>query len=450
MTGKKKKNSPRKKAVLLLTEILKSKDKTDTDTNLFQDLTEFNDTDRSLITEIVQGTLRQLKYLDRIAGQLYNKKKWSKTPHVFRRSIEICLYQIIFTDKIPDYAAINETVGIVKEMNGNYWARVANGMMRSFVRDNDRFTDLSGIDDEIELMSTELSHPVWLVNKFTDIFGPDQTRMLCMANNKRPVFSVRVNTAKTYIKEVLQSVRKLDPHAVQSSVLPDFIRVKNIGSVLKSDLFLNGLISVQDESAGLAARLMDPSAGELIADVASAPGGKLCYMAELSPDSDFIALDIKKERLALVRDNCRRTERENIFYVTANALNLPLAKVDKLLLDAPCTGSGVLGKRADLRWKRKPEQLEKIIRLQEDLLDTCSEHVKKGGVLVYSTCTILPEENHIQISKFLSKHKEYFVERAENFVNSSVTDKNGYVYTLPHIHSTDGSFAVRLKKRVEI
>ncbi len=442
---KKSKLSARKDAVLLLVESLKKDEFQYTDFDSSLRIEYFDKRDRSFIVDIVQGTLRQLKYLDWILSSKYHKK-WEKAPEMFRRTMETGLYQIFFMDSVPDYAAINETVNIVKEFNGKYWSGVANGILRAVIKSPDINERLSilGITDFI---SIRYSHPKWLVERFLGFLGEKGTENLCKANNERPFFGIRVNLNRISREDVFQEIRKLDKDAELSAILDEFIRVKHIGPVIKSKFFKEGFISVQDESAGIVAHLVDPRPGEIIADVAAAPGGKTCHLAELSKGkSSILSIDLHTNRLKKAADNCKRLKSENVFLLTANALDLPVKKVDKVLLDAPCTGLGVLSKRADLRWKRTENEVYAAVEFQRDLLESCARIVKEGGVLIYSTCTVLPEENQKQIERFLKDHKEFSVERAEKFVNSKVVNDRGFVLTFPHIHKTDGSFAVRMKR----
>jgi len=403
--------------------------------------------DRAMYTELLNGTLRWLKYLDWVLDRYYHKKI-QKSPELFRRALESGLYQMLFMDRIPLYAAINETVSLVKKSMGKYWAGVANGVLRSIAKDTRTGFIEPPKDDPAEYCAVRWSHPQWFVNKISRSFGIDTAEALCRKNNERPVYSIRVHTGKASPGQVLQIVRSYEPDAQKSLFLDEFIRVPGLGKILGSDLFKNGVISVQDESAGFVAHLTDPKPDEIIADVAAAPGGKVCHMAELAPRSKLIAMDISRARSAKIAENCKRLGLGSVSLAVANILALPLAQVDKIVLDAPCSGMGVLAKRADLRWKRTPGHIEKIYALQAELLEACAAHLQPGGVLVYSTCTILDEENRDQVFNFLENHPEFCVENAENFVHSDVVDNNGFICTFPHIHAVDGSFAVRLKKRI--
>ncbi|MCD6117598.1 16S rRNA (cytosine(967)-C(5))-methyltransferase RsmB [bacterium] len=443
--NQKNKISARKEAVLLLMEFLKEDEFLNTDIGSSLGIEYFDKRDRSFIVDIVHGTLRQLKYLDWILSSKYHKK-WEKVPEKFRRAAETGLYQILFMDGVPDYAAINETVQIVKELNGKYWSGVANGILRAVVKNPVFGVELkkNAVEDYI---SIRYSHPAWFVNRMTGFIGEDETEQLCRADNKRPVFGIRINLNKVSREEAFSEILKFDKDAEQSEILDEFVRVKHIGPVINSEFFRKGFISVQDESAGIVAHLVDPQPGEIIADVAAAPGGKTCHINELSKGKSLvISMDLRMNRLKRISENCKRLGIDKMYIMSADALNLPVRSVDKILLDAPCTGLGVLSKRADLRWKRRERDVDNAVRLQKNLLESCARAVKTGGVLVYSTCTILPEENQKQIEQFLINHKEFSIEKAEKFVNSKVTDKKGFVATFPHIHKTDGSFAVRMKK----
>jgi 16S rRNA (cytosine967-C5)-methyltransferase len=211
--------------------------------------------------------------------------------------------------------------------------------------------------------------------------------------------------------------------------------------------FQEGLFSIQDVSAGLACVLLSPRPGDKIVDLCAAPGGKTTFLAELTKDeADIFAVDANLQRLNLIRQNLNRLKLKSVQLVQADGTQYSSQKVDKVIVDAPCSGLGVLSKRVDLRWKRTPGQLEELSELQLKLLQNATKLVKPGGVIVYCTCTIEPEENEQIIDKFLIENKNFRLEPASKFISKELTTSEGFVYTLPHQHGIDGSFAARLIK----
>ena len=204
---------------------------------------------------------------------------------------------------------------------------------------------------------------------------------------------------------------------------------------------------MQDQSAGLAVLLLGPKPGEKIIDLCAAPGGKLCYIAQLTQgEGKIIGVDISSKRLKLVRENCQRLGTELVLLLKGNGRYIQARSVDKVLIDAPCSGLGVLKKRADLRWKMTPQRIKKFVVLQRNLLQNGAKLLKRGGLLVYSTCTIEPEENQLMVEGFLRGNRDFKLERAGDSIPQDLIDPNGFVSTFPHLHHLDGSFAVGFRK----
>jgi 16S rRNA (cytosine967-C5)-methyltransferase len=216
------------------------------------------------------------------------------------------------------------------------------------------------------------------------------------------------------------------------------------------DLFRNGYFTVQDESALLPCLLLDPKPGERVIDCCAAPGGKTTAMAEMMLNQgEVVALDKYEAKLSLIRGSCERLGLRNVTLMAGDAASVELEPADRVLLDAPCSGLGVLTKKPDIKWKRDTTDLPRLARAQSELLDHAARIVKPGGVLVYSTCTIEPEENQDVVRAFLSRHPEFALDNASQFVSTDCVTSEGTVATLPHRHQMDGSFAARMVRRQE-
>ncbi|XP_076954568.1 uncharacterized protein LOC143629090 [Bidens hawaiensis] len=298
------------------------------------------------------------------------------------------------------------------------------------------------------------SHPVWMVRRWMKYLGREEAIKLMMWNNSDPSFSLRANRGKGFTRselvsrlETLKVPYELSPH------LDDFVRIQTgMQSVIQDGLLKEGLCSVQDESAGLVVSIVDPQPGETIIDCCAAPGGKTLFMAAcLSGQGMVTAIDINKGRLRILKETAELQQLDDVITTVHTDLRTFLedncVTYDKLLLDAPCSGLGVLSKRADLRWNRKSEDMEELKSLQDELLDSASTLVKAGGVLVYSTCSIDPEENEERVAAFLLRHEEYSVDSVERYVSAEFLTEEGYYFSSPVKNSLDGAFAARLVRR---
>ena len=402
--------------------------------------------DRSLAMEIVHGTLRNLGYLDWILTRFY-RGAWRRLPDAVRFNLETALYQILFLDRVPAYAAVDEAVRMARQDGGDRPAGLVNGILRNILR-QDVMPEPPAIgEDPVRFITIRHSHPEWLVRRWVEAFGAERTVRICEAGNTRPGFGIRVNpirTARETVRETLES----DGFDVRvSPLLQEMLVLGKAGDIVRSASFREGLISIQDVSAALAARLVAPEPGEIILDMTAAPGGKSFHMAELTGDrARILAMDIHPHRVRKLRETAGRLGLKAVHPVCGDGRRPPLLFADRVLVDAPCSGIGVIGRRPEIRWRLRESEIGPLIRIQEELLESAAERVRPGGVLVYSTCTVLHEENRIQIGRFCGRHPEFTKEDAAGFVDTSVVT-DGFVETWPDVHGMDGSFAVRLRKR---
>jgi len=409
--------------------------------------TNLSDREKRLINELIHGALRWRGQLNWIAASFY-QGNYDKCLSVIKIILQISLYQLIHLTKIPAYAAINEGVTLAKTYTDAHWANKVNGILRNFLRNKGQlnFPDLD--INPVAHISVRYSHPQWMIKRWIDRLGINKTIHLCRANNSIPNISVRINHTKIK-KEEFKSLLKSEKIIFhESAYLDEFVITQKLGNIETNQQFQQGLFSIQDESAGFVAHLMDPQPNDIILDLCAAPGGKSTHLAELSQNkNEIIANDIYLNRLNLIRENITRLKLQHIQLIQADAKNLICKKINKILVDAPCSGLGVLSRRSDLRWKRTPEQIYEVAKLQYQILQHASSLLTKNGVLVYSTCTIEPEENEQLITNFLQKHPQFKIDNPTNYVDNRVVTDDKYIYTYPHIHKMDGSFAIRLIKQ---
>ncbi|ARA94742.1 16S rRNA (cytosine(967)-C(5))-methyltransferase [Rhodothermaceae bacterium RA] len=399
-------------------------------------------------TEYVAGVTRWRRWLDFLINRFYHGASERLDP-ALRQVLRIGLYDLLFL-QTPPHAAIHEAVELAKGHVHPKVAGLVNGLLRAVQRHRGPLPE-PDTGDAARDLAIRFSHPTWMVRRWLARFGPEATAALLAWNNARPSYGLRVNTLRTTPEAFRQRLGEQGIEGTPSPYLDDFVRVPKLQPVMQTGLLADGLCAVQDESAGLIVRLLDPHPGEVILDGCAAPGGKALYAALRMQDQGQVwAFDRHPNRIGLVAQaaaahglSCLRTEAADLRTLPERA-DLPPA--DRVLLDAPCSGLGVLARRADLRWQRTAEELTQLTRLQAELLDAAARLVRPGGVLVYGTCTIEPEENEAQVAAFLQRHPGFRLEPAAAFVPAALCTPEGYFASLPHRHGIDGAFGARLRR----
>lgn len=390
-----------------------------------------DDRDIRLVTDIVAGTTRWRRFLDHLISSLAHS----------HNNIEPLLLQNVKLAKIAlRPAAGNMLNAILRRL---LLLKDTNSLPLPKVQGNHR--------TQARALATIYSHPVWMVRRWIKYLGHEEAERLMAWNNCDPCFSLRANIAKGFERADL--VKRLEslkvPHEL-SLYLDDFVRITaGMQLVIQSGLLKEGFCSVQDESTGLVVSVLDPQPGETIVDCCAAPGGKTLFMAaRLKGQGMVCAIDINKGRLRILEETAKLHEVDNVIFPVHSDLRMFVenntVEYDKVLLDAPCSGLGVLSKRADLRWNRRLEDMEQLKNLQDELFHAASTLVKPGGILVYSTCSIDPEENEERVAVFLQNHPEFCVDQASGYVSSEFVTETGFCFTNPVKHGVDGSFAARL------
>jgi 16S rRNA (cytosine967-C5)-methyltransferase len=407
---------------------------------------DLSDVDKGLLNELAHGVLRWQNRLDWVLNG-FSHGNFAKSEINIKNALRVGLYQILFLDRIPHSAAVNEAVEFVKRIRGEKPAGLVNAVLRNILRNLEGIRYPDPAEDRLQYLSVYFSHPVWLVRRWLDKFGEEETQKLLAANNERPSLSLRINRLKVEPGEFLRLLEDQQIQYSGSEYLGHFVRVRGLSRIGQMDLFRTGFFTIQDESAALPPALVDPQPGETIVDLCAAPGGKTTGMAELMKNQGtIIAIDRYEQKLAQIRGAAERLGLKNIAPLLGDGLTFDHAPVDRVLIDAPCSGTGVLTKKPDIKWKREARDILALVRIQRDLLESGARLVKEGGVLVYSTCSLEPEENEQVIRGFLSSHPEFTLENARDFVSQALVTEEGFVTTYPHRHGMDGSFAARMRR----
>lgn len=410
--------------------------------------------DRAFATELTYGTLRTLNTLDWYLGHFIPHSVKAQAPEV-RNVLRLGAYQILFMDRVPDFAAVHEAVEMARRYGHPGSAKFVNGVLRNLVRKKDEIVFPALEEDAVGHISLRYSHPAWLVRLWINQFGVEETIELCLANNRPAPNTVRTNTLKITRAELIQKLREAGVDAVETALAPEGLHIEGFYAIGELQAYRQGLFQVQDESSMLAAHALSPEENSLVIDMAAAPGGKTTHLAQLMRNTgEIIAFDLYPHKLKLIEDNCRRLGVKNVHPRLGDARRPPVEleeKADYVLLDAPCSGLGVLRRRPDLRWVKSEDDIGRLVELQADMLAGAARCVRPGGVLVYSTCTLTLEENQHQIETFLRSHPQFYLESMTGLlppaVDSDGTLAQGYVQLLPHRHGTDGFFLSRMRRK---
>jgi len=398
--------------------------------------------DRALVTMLVNGVTRMRMRLDFEISHYY-QREYERAPVLLKNIFRTAFYQSEFLDRIPDYAIISESVDLAKRYFGKERSGLVNAILRERQRQPVIWPPPEVVLRDLDLLAAYSSHPRWLLEKWLKRMPVTEVMELGEANNRVPAVTLRVVRPDINSEEFEKHLRTWNIPVEKLADVPHFYRLGGRIDLHSLAAMRQGLCVVQDASAGLAGMLMAAQAGERIYDLCAAPGGKALQMAEHG--AEVIAVEINALRARLIEEASARISTP-VKVIEADATIFEAEPADGVLVDAPCSGLGVLSRRADLRWQRRAEDFTQLQSLQLRLLDNAARLVKPGGRVIYSTCTIEPEENEIVVHEFLQKHPEFQVVSAKAFVDGSFCDESGFIRTLPHIHNLDGNFAARLMR----
>jgi len=408
---------------------------------------ELSGKDKALLFEIVHGVIRWMLRLDWILNGFY-KGQYSKAIPDVKNALRVALYQLLFLDKIPEYAAINESVKFVKKLQGRKAANLTNAILRNIIRnkENIRFPDKES--EKILFLSSYYSHPVWLVKRWLKQFDENFTIELMKANNKRPKLHLRVNRLKTTKKELTQLLKSVDVSFNKGKYFNEFIELSSISNITDWKYFKQGYFNIQDEATGFSVNLLDVKPDDRVLDMCSAPGGKTSFLSAIMENKgEITAVDLHESRIKALEKNLNRLGVRNVKTVAVDTLKFKDEhKFDKILADVPCSGSGTITKKPDIKWKKNLKDFYEMPKTQYRILEKGASLLKTGGELVYSTCSIDIEENYGIIEKFLSKYSNFELVDASYMFDKNIVNSNGCVQIFPHIHGIDGAFAAKIRK----
>ncbi|MBP2031607.1 16S rRNA (cytosine967-C5)-methyltransferase [Clostridium algifaecis] len=407
---------------------------------------ELNLKDRALVTEIVYGTLKYKYTIDCILSN-FLKNGLNNVDKFILNLLRISIYQIIYLDKVPEFAIVNEAVEISKKKSVKL-SRLVNGVLRNYLRNKEK--TYYNKNSYIDKLCFKYSFPEWMVKLFINQYGKDGAENIIKGLNYTPKVTVRINGLKTNFEETWDKLLEHGYDIEKGNMCEDAIIINRGSNIEKNSLFKEGYISVQDQSAMMAVLSLDLCENMTVFDMCSAPGGKATYIAEKMKDKGHVyAYDIYKNKIKLIEKGAERLGIKIIKAGIQNAekYNEKFEKsADRVLMDVPCSGLGIIRKKPEIKWNKSMKQLKDIVRIQKNIMMNSSRYVKTGGKMVYSTCTLNREENEENIKWFLENKPDFKLEKI-NFkhLDNIVYHKEGCVTILPH-ENMDGFFIAKMIK----
>ncbi len=426
----------------VILELLNEADQGRYSNKLVQDVQARDDLDardKGFINKILYGVIENRIYLDYVIRKFSSIRLKKIEPEILN-VLRMSAYQIMYLDKVPNSAAVDEAVKLTKKINKRHSGFV-NGILRSLIRDVDTVKLPTA---ENERLSVQYSHPLWLVERWISLFGASFTEDLLKANNETPKMVLRTNTILINREDLMTKLSFEGLDVEKSDIVEEGIIVNQLNdrSIDEIKWFIDGYFTVQDESSMMIGHVIDPQEKEKVLDLCAAPGGKTTHMAQLMNNKGQVfACDVSDAKLKLVKENVRRLKLNNVRMMINDATVLNEEFVDgfdRVLLDAPCSGLGIIRRKPDIKYQKTEEDILSLNELQKSMLEHAAKYVKVGGVLVYSTCTIEPRENSILVDAFLKMN--------DGFEKVAINDTND-LQLYPNVDETDGFYACKLRRK---
>lgn len=420
-------------AFKVLMDIEKNRSYADIALKRYLNKTPLDPRDRALATELVYGVVERRNTLDYVIASLSSKK--SKPDIRALNVLRMGLYQVMYLDKIPPSAACDQAVELAKKHCGIGISKFVNAIIRSYLRNGVEFPEESR--QPVKYLALKYSHPEWMVERLLKDYDYQFVRDFLDANNRKAETCVRVNTLKISAEDLMLVLEDEGFETKRGKYAAEAVYVQGVKGIEKLNSYKDGLFHVQGESSMLVSHMLDPQPGEFIVDVCGAPGGKATHIVQLMDNKGtVVARDIYQHRVDLIHRNCKRlgvTIVKPQLY-DAKVLDKDMVdKADRVLVDAPCTGYGVIRKKPDIKWYRNPEDESELVNVQRRILYNASRYLKKGGLLVYSTCTVTRRENEEQVKGFLLENQDFEWESSLSLY--------------PHVHGLDGFFISCLRRK---
>ncbi|MCM8710571.1 16S rRNA (cytosine(967)-C(5))-methyltransferase RsmB [Clostridium sp. SYSU_GA19001] len=439
-------NNTRKIAVDILDAIINKGGYSNIVLNAKLNKVNLEERDKALVTEIIYGTLKYKYTIDKILCS-FLKTPINKQDSTILNILRVTIYQIRYLDKIPEFAAVNEAVEMTKKYKSIGASKLVNAVLRNYLRNKSKV--YYNPDNKIEHLCFNYSYEPWMVKLFIKQYGEETAEKILYGLNSTPNVTIRINSLKVNYEDACEKLRQYGYEIEEGIVCPEAVRIIRGRSIEHNPLFKEGLATVQDESAMLVASSMDITSEIVALDLCSAPGGKATHISELMNNTGKVfAFDIHKDKLSLIKQNAKRLGINNIIceVMDASIYNNNLKNsAERVLIDVPCSGLGIIRKKPEIKWTKEYEQFNKIIEIQRKIMSNAALYVKVGGVLLYSTCTINKEENEENVKWFLNNYKDYKLEplffgNVDNFIYSDFG-----LTILPNKYM-DGFFIAKFKK----
>jgi 16S rRNA (cytosine967-C5)-methyltransferase len=419
-------------------------------TDSFKQYRNLTSLDRAFLTELTYGVLRWRGRLDWLIRH-FSKVPFEKIELEILNILRLGLYQILFLSKTPFSAAVNESVELAKSIRGKGGAGFVNGILRSILREKEQIPYPDFSENPVLHISVVESHPLWLVRRWVEEVGLEETARICAVNNQISALTLRTNTLKINRNELIEKLKEKELKPFPCSFSEEGILLKDPPPTSGLPFLKAGFYIIQDEASQMVTSILDPKPGERILDACAAPGGKTLHIAQrMENGGEIYALDLTKRKLNRIEEMCQRLGIKIVKTMKGDAANaLPILremKFDRVLADVPCSGFGTLRRNPDLKWRRKEEDIGRLSILQSSILKNLARYVKEGGILVYSTCTVFHEENEDVVEKFLDGHPEFRLDQINEALPEKCQSfiKNGYLKTFPPRDEMDGFFVARL------